>query len=64
MTINDLTLTEIAEGFERMFERSVHAGACSECGTTLRNVRQRRCAPCLEEHRLALALARRRRPAA
>ena len=62
MTINDLTLTEIAEGFERMFERSVAAATC-DCGRVLRNARQKRCAPCLEEHKLALAFARRHRAA-
>lgn len=43
MSIDRLTMTEIAEGFERMFERAAGTAVCG-CGKVLRGARRRFCA--------------------
>ena len=45
MTFEDITLAEIADGFERMYARCVVEVDCAGCGKPIRGAHRRRWCP-------------------
>ena len=64
MTIAMMSTAALADGFERLYERSVVVVTCAGgCGRQVRGTREgtRFCTPCHDERRVARREARRKR---